>query len=199
MPPGPLRLGGVPPPPLSGFSAGKETPNDIPRDKYLITTTIIMTVIVIMCTSSGQNLSLLLEGGSGEEKWRVLSSAPKSSGSGEEAKFRRLVRGELWSCFLPDAKICPARSTLHLSRSSTEKRPAGSGDQDQSFAAPQLLPAVRVQPVPQLSVAGGRGTPARFCPLAALSHPAAEAALERPVGAAVPMLVQAVGPGARQG
>lgn len=35
--------------------------------------------------------------------------------------FLRLVRGELWSCFLPDAKICPARSTLHLSRSSTEK------------------------------------------------------------------------------
>ncbi|KAI4560565.1 hypothetical protein MJG53_017194 [Ovis ammon polii x Ovis aries] len=159
MPPGPLRLGGVPPPPLSGFSAGKETPNDIPREHA--------------CRSA-------------------VRPALRSS-------LCRLVRGELWSCFLPDAKICPARSTLHLSRSSTEKRPAGSGDQDQSFAAPQLLPAVRVQPVPQLSVAGGRGTPARFCPLAALSHPAAEAALERPVGAAVPVLVQAVGPGARQG
>ena len=54
----------------------------------------------------------------------------------------RLVRGEHWSCFLLDATICQARSTLLLSQSSTKNRPAGRGDQAQSFAAPQALPAV---------------------------------------------------------
>ena len=53
-----------------------------------------MTVIVIMCTSSGQNLSLLLEGGSGEEKWRGIKTP--GVGRGPSKRKRASAALTLW-------------------------------------------------------------------------------------------------------
>lgn len=78
--------------------------------------------------------------------------------------------------------------------SSIHSPPPRTGLQDVGTKRRALLQPDRSLPLPV-----GLGAPAWFSPLAALSHRAAEAALERPVGAALPMLPQAVGPGAHQG
>lgn len=58
-------------------------------NKYLITTTIIMTMIIIMCGGSGRNLSPTLRAGKeGREKgpWRSWERRPSDRGRGREAE-----------------------------------------------------------------------------------------------------------------